>query len=129
MVRDWSSVRYPAWWTRRAQQRRELLGAAVERLRAVVLASPDIVGALVFGSYVQGNVGPDSDLDVTLITTLAADGDPGLRHARLAQRLALAVPCDLLVYEPAEFERLVRERSFVAQAYRDGLWIDATAPA
>jgi len=43
------------------------------------------------------------------------------------RRLDLDVPCDLIVDEPAEFERLVIERNFVAQALREGTWIDATA--
>jgi len=43
------------------------------------------------------------------------------------RRLDLDVPCDLIVDEPAEFERLVIERNFVAQALREGMWIDAAA--
>lgn len=124
---DWSGVPYPAWWVQRAAQRRALLDTAVTRLRAVVATDDDIVAALVFGSYVTDRIGPQSDLDVMLVTTLAADGDPGLRHARIARRLALGVPCDLIVYGRDEFERLVVERPFVAQARREGLWIDAKA--
>jgi predicted nucleotidyltransferase len=126
---DWSGVPYPPWWVARAAARRRELDYAVKRLRTVVVASPDIVGALVFGSYARGTVGPASDLDVMLVTTEPAGGDPGARYARLVQRLALGVPCDLIVYEADEFARLVRERSFVAQARREGLWIDAaTSP-
>lgn len=113
---DWSSVPYPAWWTQREAQRRALLDDAVARLRAVVANDDEIVGALVFGSYATGRVGPESDLDVMLVTTLDAGDDPGHRHARIARRLGLGVPCDLIVYGAQEFERLVVERSFVAQA-------------
>ncbi|MGH7727341.1 MAG: nucleotidyltransferase domain-containing protein [Vulcanimicrobiaceae bacterium] len=125
---DWSTVPYPPWWIERAAQRRIRLGSAVARLRAVVAASDDIVGALVFGSYALGRVGPESDLDVMLVTREPANGDSGARYARLVERLALGVPCDLLVYEEEEFRRLARERPFVAQALREGLWIDATSP-
>lgn len=124
---DWSAVPYPAWWLQRAAERRASLDAAVDRLRTVVATDDDIVAALVFGSYATDRVGPESDLDVIVVTTLSADGDPGLRHARIARRLALGVPCDLIVYGRDEFERLVRERPFVAQARREGLWIDAKA--
>jgi hypothetical protein len=64
-----------------------------------------------------------------LVTTLPAGDDPGGRYARLEQRLALGVPCDLIVYGVEEFARLVRERLFVAQARREGIWIGAAAPA
>jgi len=129
LVTDWRSVPYPAWWTARAAVRRRELEAAVERLRAVVVNDEDIVGALVFGSYATGTVGPESDLDIMLVTTLPAGGDPGSRHARLSQRLSLGVPCDLVVYGVEEFAKLVRERAFVAQAKREGIWIGAAAPA
>lgn len=105
------------------------LDAAVERLRTVVAESADIVGALVFGSYARGQIGPSSDLDVMLVTTTPANGDPGSRYARFAARLAFPIQCDLIVYEPEEFERLTQERAFVAQARSEGLWIGATAPA
>jgi predicted nucleotidyltransferase len=125
---DWNDVPFPPWWVERAARRRTELAAAVDRLRAAVAADPDIVGALVFGSFARGTVGPTSDLDVMVVTTLPAGGDPGARYARLAARLSLGVPCDLLVYEPDEFARLVRERPFVAQARREGIWIDAATP-
>ena len=125
-VKDWSAVPYPAWWVQRAAVRRAALDAAVARIRTVVKGSDDILGALIFGSYATGRVGPESDLDVMLVTTVPAAGDPGARYASLVRRLDLSVPCDLIVYEPDEFERLSAERNFVAQARREGLWIDAT---
>lgn len=129
LVIDWRSVPYPPWWTARAAVRRRELDAAVERLRAVVANDEDIVGVLVFGSYATGTVGPESDLDIMLVTTLPAGDDPGSRYARLAQRLSLGVTCDLVVYGVEEFATLVRERLFVAQASREGIWIGAAAPA
>jgi predicted nucleotidyltransferase len=120
---------YPPWWTARARERRVLLDVAVERLRRAIRADGEIVGALIFGSYAAGRVGPQSDLDLIVVTTRAANGDPGKRHADIAKRLALGVPCDLIVYEPHEFERLSRERAFVAQARQRGIWIDATTSA
>ncbi len=46
---DWSSVPYPPWWIERAIVRRREWAVAVDRLRAVVAADDDIVGALAFG--------------------------------------------------------------------------------
>ncbi len=106
-----------------------LLDRAVARLRAVVATSQDLVGALVFGSYATNSVGPESDLDVIVVTNEPANGDPGGRHARIAARLQLEVPCDLIVYEAETFARLALERPFVAQARAEGLWIDAATPA
>ena len=106
-----------------------MLDVAVARLQRAIRIDGEIVGALIFGSYADGRVGPESDLDLIVITTRAADGDPGKRHADIAKRLALGVPCDMIVYEPNEFERLARERTFVAKARQHGIWIDATTSA
>ncbi|MDP9024236.1 MAG: hypothetical protein M3N13_02525 [Candidatus Eremiobacteraeota bacterium] len=125
---DWSTVAYPAWWVRRAEERRAILDVAVARLREAIATDPDLVAALVFASYATGILLKKNDLDVMVLTTLPAAGDPGLRHATIARRLALDVSCDLLVHEPAEFERLVTERAFVARARREGIWIDAASP-
>ncbi|GAC1448574.1 MAG: hypothetical protein PVSMB8_07590 [Vulcanimicrobiaceae bacterium] len=88
-----------------------------------------IVAAVVFGSFARDEVGPESDLDVIIVTSAVADGDPGLRYARIVERLGLGVPCDLLVYDVAEFESLRATRNFVARAVREGIWIDAATPA
>ncbi|GAC1567238.1 MAG: hypothetical protein NVS2B3_04380 [Vulcanimicrobiaceae bacterium] len=85
-------------------------------MRIVVAHDDDIRAALVFGSYATDRVGPESDLDLMLVTTLEAAGDSGLRHARIARRLRLGC------------QRLRIERPFVARARRDGMWIDAKAP-
>ncbi len=128
-MRDWSSVPYPPWWVERAARRRAELDAAVARIRTVVDETPTIVGALVFGSYATDRVAPTSDLDVMIVTTEPAGDDWTKRWARIHERLALAVTCDLVVYEPAEFEKVKQERNFVAQAWREGIWIGAATPA
>ncbi len=52
--------------------------------------------------------------------------EPPLRRADdVYADMNLGVPFDLVVDTPAEFERLRRERPFVEQAAREGLWIDA----
>lgn len=127
-MRDWSRVPYPTWWVERAARRREELDAAVERLRAAIRSAPEIVGALVYGSYASGHVGPESDLDLMVVTTLpVVAADPGARYVRIRKILDLRVASDMFVYAPEEFARLRDERSFFAQAWREGLWIDAAA--
>ena len=119
---------YPRWWIDAAARRRELLDGAVARLAEQLRAIPAVRGALIFGSYATGRVGPTSDLDVIVV----AEPDPDVpvrRHGdTLRSAISLNVPCDLIVYTPEQFERLSRERNFVAQARREGIWIDATAP-
>jgi len=79
---DWSAVPHPARWHERAAARRALLDAAVARLRASIAGNTDFGGALVLGSYATGHVGPESDLDVMVVTTMPAHGDLGARYAR-----------------------------------------------
>lgn len=127
-MRDWSAVPYPAWWLARAAERRRELDDAVGAIRRAVRTSPELVGVLVFGSYATGHVGPESDLDLMVVTTLPLDPvDSGARYLHVRRLLALSVPSDVVVYAPDEFERLRRERAFVAQAWREGIWIDATS--
>jgi predicted nucleotidyltransferase len=125
MQRD--SRPYPQWWIDGAARRRVALDRAVEQLRVLLPRLPRVHGALIFGSYVRGEIGPDSDLDVIVV----ADAEPGIESWRSVNRyyseIRLDVPCDLIVYTPEQYERLSRERPFVAQARREGLWIDAKA--
>jgi predicted nucleotidyltransferase len=114
---------YPAWWSERAAARELLLDRAVARLRDYLPSVPGVRAALVFGSYARKSVGPESDLDIMLIRDTE---EPPLRRADdVYADMNLGVPFDLVVYTPAEFERLRRERPFVEQAAREGLWIDA----
>ncbi len=115
---------YPQWWLTRAAARKVLLDAAVTRLRALLPGIPGARAAIIFGSYASGTVGPESDLDIMLIRET---DEPPLRRANdMYADLQIGVPFDIVVYTPAEFERLRRERPFVADAADRGLWIHAT---
>ena len=60
-----------------------------------------------FGSYVQGGFGPDSDIDVILV---APTEEPfPLRSQRFADLLDIGPRLDILVYTPQEFRTLVDE--------------------
>ena len=115
--------RYPPWWRKSAAARKLLLSQAVSLLHKKLKEYPKVHGALIYGSYATDSVGPDSDLDIMVI----ADSDlPQLeRMTPFYQELRLGVAFDLVVYTPAEFERLKRTRGFVAQAAREGIWLDA----
>lgn len=116
----------PQWWIERAAVRRSALDAAVVRLRARLGQYAGVRGALVFGSYARGEVGPDSDLD--LIVVRDTDLPQMQRDDDLRASLDLGVPYDLVTLTPEQYERLPRERSFYEQAVREGLWIDAARP-
>jgi predicted nucleotidyltransferase len=116
----------PQWWIERAATRQNALAVAVERLRARLGLYRGVRGALVFGSYARGEVGPESDLD--LIVVRDTDLAQMQRDDDIRASLDLGVPYDLVTLTPEQYERLPRERSFYEQAVREGLWIDATRP-
>jgi predicted nucleotidyltransferase len=94
-------------------RREELLAAAQDLARALVARGACQV--LVFGSLaVEGAwVGPNSDVDLVVVMP-GVEGVPF--HRRLAavpEVVAFPYALDVLVYTPAEWERLQRERSFV----------------
>ncbi len=126
-MRDrWAHVPYPAWWQEKAALRRSALDDAVARVRERLSLVSGIRGALVFGSYATGNVGPTSDLDLIVVI----DDDGSLwseRWARVRAALDLDIQCDLIVYGPEQYERMKATRNFVAQAAAQGIWIDAAA--
>ena len=78
--------------------------------------NPDKV--ILFGSYANGNIDSDSDIDLILIkeTTLP-------RHTRsieiYKQLVSTKFPIDILVYTPEEFERGLSDKySFLAGAIK-----------
>jgi predicted nucleotidyltransferase len=124
----WKDVPYPQWWLARAAARKDALAAAVSRLRERLPFVRGARGALVFGSYATGRVGPTSDLDVIVVVDDVGDASWIDRSARVARELDLRVPCDLIVYEAGQYEDLKSTRNFVAAAAAEGLWIDAATP-
>ncbi|MGC8974904.1 MAG: nucleotidyltransferase domain-containing protein [Thermoprotei archaeon] len=59
---------------------------------------------LVFGSYVRGNITPDSDIDVLLITNLAASpSHRGRLLATIARKIGLETPFEIHVVTEEEY--------------------------
>ncbi len=93
--------------------RRQLLEAELARF---LKALPDLNGlerVIVFGSLAGGETHPWSDLDLAIIQYTDLPFFARLRAARRLLRPRLAT--DLLIYTPAEFEQLARERPFVRE--------------
>ncbi len=98
------------------------IGAIRERLLPV-LKKHGAAKAIVFGSVARGEPSPRSDVDLIVIKETDKrflDRYDGV-FAELSQ--ALDGPAlDLLVYTPAELERM-RERRFISQALEEGVVI------
>ena|SRR3989344_3389775 len=64
---------------------------------------------MIFGSAARGEVGEWSDLDVIVIKKTT---EPFIRRLRNAPSLlSLSRSCDLLIYTPQEFSKLVKTQS------------------
>jgi predicted nucleotidyltransferase len=82
-----------------------------EQLRAV-LERPDVLAALIYGSWAGGTRRPDSDIDVLVV------GDADLRELRRRVRpigKAVGRTIDLTVLTAAEYRGLLAERSSFAR--------------
>lgn len=88
----------------------------------------DFISAYVFGSVAAGTADEHSDIDVVLIRDTAL---PFFDRVREIMDLRLELgPADLLIYTPAELDRMLGEegRYFIKQAVRAGHRIEGTQP-
>jgi predicted nucleotidyltransferase len=99
---------------------------AVDKLRQVLCAMPNVVRVSLFGSYARGRSDLFTDLDVLVI--METDEPFVERLPRLYGMLALPVDMDLVCYTPAEFEAL-REGAFLKHALRDEIVLYEKKPA
>ena len=106
------------------QQSRAALAEA-HRL-AAALQGMGATLVVVFGSRARGEARAGSDLD--LLAVMPSDRRFLDRIAEVHAALRPALPTDLLVYTPAEFDRLWRERSFVRDAVERGVVLHGTRP-
>ena len=102
------------------------LERALERAVKELRAMPEVQRVILFGSYATGRKDLLTDLD--LLVVMESDQEFVTRTARLYQKLEPGVDLDLLVYTPAEFERL-RGSGFVGHAATTGKVLYATKPA
>jgi predicted nucleotidyltransferase len=85
----------------------------VEQQLRVVLRRPDVLVAVIYGSWAGGTRRPDSDIDVLVI------GDADLRELRRCVRpigKAAGRTIDLTVMSAEEFQRLLAEESSFARS-------------
>jgi len=80
---------------------------------------------LLFGSQATGRAGPDSDVDV-LIVSPAFQGKTYIGRAAETWRCwELPLPVDFLCYTPEEYDRLKGQVSIVREALREGVAVAA----
>jgi predicted nucleotidyltransferase len=91
--------------------RRELLEAELSRYLTVLVEQYRPQTVLLFGSMADEKTEEWSDLDLVIIKE--TDRRFLDRTKEVMQLLRPRVGVDILVYTPAEFERLIRERIFV----------------
>lgn len=84
----------------------------------MLVADPEKI--ILFGSMVNGNANPYSDVDLMIICkNLYHKGDISTKIRSFANELSLKI--DLLIYEKEEFENeLCKPNSFVEAVYRAG---------
>jgi predicted nucleotidyltransferase len=82
----------------------------------------DVVRIGLFGSYVRGDWGVGSDLD--LIAVVDSSDVPFERRALSFDLLGLPVPADLLVYTLQEWDRLLAEEGRFARVVAvESVWL------
>lgn len=101
---------------RRREERNEILASEMKRLTEEA-AALGVERVVLFGSFVHGNAGITSDLDLLIVWDTSLDFVT--RTAELYRRLKPRVAVDLLVYTPAEFANMA-DRPFVKQALHEG---------
>ncbi len=84
---------------------------------------PEVVAVGCFGSYVRGDWGVGSDLDVVLV--VAHSDQPRVRRAAHFDAGQLPVPVDLLVYTAAEWRELVAQSDRLT---REVEWVAGLPP-
>jgi predicted nucleotidyltransferase len=90
--------------------RKTILQQVLQRLVGILKASRNTEKIVLFGSLSSGTVREDSDLDLVVVEQTASPF--WQRQREMRRRLRPRIGVDLLVYTPAEFEQLCRERPF-----------------
>ncbi|MBF0627012.1 MAG: nucleotidyltransferase domain-containing protein [Magnetococcales bacterium] len=96
----------------------------LERIGARIVEAIHPERIIVFGSWVRGEAGPDSDVDLLVITRDVYDAVHSRRGvlARLSRLLAkVPVPMDIALFNQDEVERWRHSvNHMIAQALREG---------
>jgi predicted nucleotidyltransferase len=87
----------------------------------IVLNRPNVERIGYFGSYVRGDWGVGSDLD--LIIVLEEADQPFERRGAQWDVVDLPVPADVLVYTRKEWQSLTQKRKFYSRIMHEAIWV------
>lgn len=100
---------------------RTVMDAARRWAATAARARADVVRIGCFGSYVRGDWGVGSDLDIVVV--LDRSDVPFERRAAEWDTTSLPVPADILVYTSAEWRRLCRGPGGLPSFAPDVSWV------
>lgn len=96
-----------------AEQRARELALELDRFIKTVVPELKPERIIAFGSYVSGEIGEWSDLDLVVITETTLPFFERLKQVLLLVRSDVGM--DVLVYTPDEWEHMKRERRFIRE--------------
>ncbi len=82
----------------------------VEEIKAVVRKRDQLAKIILFGSYIKGDMKPDSDIDVLVITELAKNVDERVKlRMEVKRRIGELTPFEIHIVTGAEYENWYRK--------------------
>lgn len=96
------------------------LVAAVSRLQEKIAPEIPIRRVVLFGSQARGDAGPESDVDLIVVSEAFAGKSAAWRAYPLRRAWDLKLPVDFLCYTPEEFDALSRRTTIVRLALDEG---------
>ena len=120
MLEDPTEVRKPAEQSAREENLSRCLPDDVARFVSAIVQRFAPERIILFGSYADGTVTPDSDVD--LLVVMEFEGRPVDMAVRIGAECDDRFPMDLIVRRPAEVQRRIAMGDpFFKQILRDGL--------
>ncbi len=96
----------------------------LERKLDVIKREYDPSMLFLFGSRARGNAGPESDIDLIVVSSRFRDTRFVRRMGEFLNRIWPDVPVDAFCYTPEEFDHMVEKQSpFLKSAMKDGIRI------
>lgn len=98
-------------------KRKKLLADELKRILKI-LSDMNVIKVLAFGSFIAGNTGMESDLD--LIVVMETEKRFIDRLERIYTAINPQVAVDILVYTPEEFKEMSSKNPLIKRAVKEG---------
>ncbi|ADI32027.1 nucleotidyltransferase domain-containing protein [Staphylothermus hellenicus] len=77
----------------------------LEKIKSIIKKHDPNARVLLFGSYVRGELRPDSDIDVLIITILGRDSSQRMKlRVEIAREIGDVTPFEIHIVSPEEYE-------------------------